>query len=296
MSNLDPELIFDVIASQLPKELHEHVLIIGSLAAAYHYKARLRIDAINTKDADVVVQPAGADEECKTIANRLLAEGWRRRERCVPKASQAELVEDDVIRLHPPKSDIYFVELLALPRPDQTEPKKLIPVELVDGWHVLPAFRHLRLVALEQRTSKQGLQYAAPEMMALSNLLAHRTLGTHKTTEEIGGRRLIRSAKDLGRVLALAELAGRAETEQWPEAWEKALRRLYTPAEVADLGAHAGDGFAELFTDLDALADALLAVDIGLLNGFGMTREALRATADRLVVDALDPLAERTRA
>jgi hypothetical protein len=34
MSNLDPNLIFDVIAAELPSDLHGNVLIIGSLAAA----------------------------------------------------------------------------------------------------------------------------------------------------------------------------------------------------------------------------------------------------------------------
>lgn len=44
---------------------------------------------------------------------------------------------------------------------------------------------------MNQRTSPHGLRYAAPEMMSLSNLLAHPNLGERKTTEPIGGPRLI---------------------------------------------------------------------------------------------------------
>ncbi len=54
MSSLDPNVIFDMIASQVPADLHDNVLVIGSLAAAYHYRTRIGAVAINTKDADVV--------------------------------------------------------------------------------------------------------------------------------------------------------------------------------------------------------------------------------------------------
>jgi hypothetical protein len=79
MSQLDPRAIFALIAAQLPKDLHDHLLIIGSLAAAYHFRTRLLVDTVNKKDADVIVQPAGAIEECKAIATRLLTVGWQRR-------------------------------------------------------------------------------------------------------------------------------------------------------------------------------------------------------------------------
>lgn len=105
MSELDPDVIFTYIAAQVPKALHEHVLVIGSLAAAYSHRDKLKRTVVNTKDADVVVQPAGAVEECKTIANRLLADGWRRRDGCVARASREEVGEDDVIRLLPPPRD-----------------------------------------------------------------------------------------------------------------------------------------------------------------------------------------------
>ncbi len=294
MSDLDPNLIFDLIATELPNDLHDHVLIVGSLAAAYHYRERLLIDAINTKDADVVVQPAGAIDQCKTIANRLLAAGWYRRTGCAAQTRCDDLDALEVIRLHPPSSNAYFLELLAFPAATQTTAKELIPIELLDGWYVLPAFRHLRLLAVDQRVATQGLRYAAPQTMALSNLLAHRSIGTRPISEPIEGRTLLRAAKDLGRVLALARLARRDELDAWPESWATALRDTYPETEVAELGAHAGDGLRELLTNAQALEDAHFAVDLGLLRGHSVSVDQVRAVAEQLLDGALMRLAELT--
>jgi hypothetical protein len=49
-------------------------------------------------------------------------------------------------------------------------------------------------------------------MMAAANLLSHKELGTARMTGAIEGRSLLRSAKDLGRVLSLAWLAGPDQT------------------------------------------------------------------------------------
>ena len=159
MSQLDPNLIFDMIAADVPPELHGNIVIIGSLAAAYHYREKLGTDGVNTKDADVVVQPAGAIVECQSIANRLLALGWRRIKRCKPWATDHPLESLSVIRLNPPKSDAYFLEILAFPDMRQAELKAMLPVRLSDGgWYVLPTFRHLRLVGMNQQTARQGLR------------------------------------------------------------------------------------------------------------------------------------------
>ncbi len=82
--NLNPATLFDMIALTIPKDLHANILIVGSVAAAYEHRATITGQAVQTKDADVVVQPAGAIKECVTIAKRLLADGWRRTEKCTP--------------------------------------------------------------------------------------------------------------------------------------------------------------------------------------------------------------------
>ncbi|MEO8844615.1 MAG: hypothetical protein ABI591_23945 [Kofleriaceae bacterium] len=196
--------------------------------------------------------------------------------------------------LHPPGTEAYFVELLAFPDEQQKVPRQWIPIELADGWYALPAFQHLRLVGFAQRTSEEGLQYAAPEMMALSNLLAHPTIGERRITDPIEGRKLLRSAKDLGRVLALARLADRAEVEAWPAAWEAALRAKYPADEIAGLGARAGAGIRALLSNDEAFADAHFGVDVGLLRGYAVSITQLRAIAEQFFVDAIDPFVELT--
>jgi len=101
MNKLNPNVIFDMIAHHVPPELRGNVVIIGSLAAAYHYRHALKSDGVNTKDADVVVQPAGALFKCAEIANKLLSLGWRRTERCRPSAAPWQLADVPVSTLRP---------------------------------------------------------------------------------------------------------------------------------------------------------------------------------------------------
>ena len=119
---LDPRVVFNLIAHHVPKDIHKHVLIAGSLAAAYHHREQLVDGAINTKDADVVVQPAGAVKECATIATRLLDDGWLRTVACYPRATAkpkdfataADWLR--AIRLRPRRTESFFIELLAFPQ------------------------------------------------------------------------------------------------------------------------------------------------------------------------------------
>lgn len=290
-SLLDPNLLFDLIARHVPADLKPNILVVGSLAAAYHHRDKLRLQGVNTKDADVVIQPAGAIQECKTIATRLLGEGWTRTEVCVPKATpDADRLE--AIRLYPPGSRAYFIELLGFPAVGQTEIKNWAPVELADGWYGLPSFRYLGLTAIGRETAANGVMYATPSMMALSNLLSHPEIGTARMEGLVGGRKLLRSAKDLGRVLALARLAERVETETWAARWDAALQATF-PDEFTTLAMRAGDGLRELLEDPSAMDEARHAVDVGLLAQYQVTVEQMAALADQLLVDALDPLARR---
>ena len=117
--NVDPQLVLQLVAKHVPPELHPNILLVGSLAAAYHYRAERANQPVKTKDADVIVQPGGAFDECRQIAERLLALDWRptQQRRCRPFHSDNPMSELDVIRLHPPQTDIYFIELLGLPLP-----------------------------------------------------------------------------------------------------------------------------------------------------------------------------------
>lgn len=291
-ATVKPEVVFELVVERLPNDLLEHVVVVGSLAAAYHFRERVGSREVRTKDADIVVQPAGALATCRMIAERLLDAGWKRTADCHPSAASSPSETLRAIRLHPPDSEAYFVELLAFPETAQVALKEWIPLELADGWYGLPSFRYLGLIQSGQLESDAGLRYADPAMMALANLLSHRLVGTTYISQPIEGRKLLRSAKDLGRVLAIAWLAGRDATEDWVDAWATALADRF-PNEWRVLATRAGDGLRELLDDENALDQAHHTTSVGLLSGLGVTKAQLAIVGRRLVVDVVDPLRER---
>jgi hypothetical protein len=286
---LNPSVMFDLIAAHVPADLKSNILIVGSLAAAYHHRDSLVSGGVRTKDADVMIQPAGALTECRAIAQRLLHDGWRRTDKCFPRGTNTD-PELRAIRLYPPASTAYFVELLTFPEQAQTASLQWVPIELADGWYGLPSFRFLGVVQHGRLTSSQGLMYASPAMMALANMLSHRTLGVERMSEPIGGRSLLRSAKDLGRILALSRLASRDDVSLWAEQWASALRRSF-PHEYETLSKEAGGGLRALLADPVALEEARHAIDVGLLAGYQITIEQLIAIGRQLLADAVEPLA-----
>jgi hypothetical protein len=290
MNRLDPNALFIRIAADIPSELCRHLFVTGSLAAAYHFQAKLEGRAIATKDADLVVHPAGDVESCRCMAKQLLNVGWSRTGECYPKPGAIPADALRAIRLFPPGSHDYFIEFLNLPQPGQSEPKRWVPVQMDDGWYGLPSFRFLGLTSLNRLTSNAGLEYASPSAMALANLLSHPIIGTDRI-ESGPTRGLLRSAKDLGRVIALARLAGRDETESWPPIWLDALKTCF-PSDWRELAGRAGNGLMELLADENALEDARKTTDVGLLRGLDLTAEMLKATGERLLIDVIEPLAE----
>ncbi len=289
MNRLDPNAIFEQIATDIPTELHECLYVTGSLAAAYHFQAKLEGGGVNTKDADLVVHPAGNVDSCGKMTETLLALGWTP-DPAVCYPCERPDPEDDLrlIRLYPPKSHDYFIEFLGLPEQGQTVAKRLVPVQLPDGWYGLASFRFIGLTALCRHRSHVGLEYASPPMMALSNLLSHRRVGTERIKSgEIKGQ--LRSAKDLGRVLALAWLAGRDESEKWVASWSKGLRDCF-PDDWKEFASQVGAGLKELLGDSAALEEARKTTDVGLLNLKGVTAVMLQATGERLLQDVIEPL------
>jgi hypothetical protein len=131
-------------------------------------------------------------------------------------------------------------------------------------------------------------------MMALANLLSHPRLGVERMSEPIGGRALLRSAKDLGRVLALARLAARDELSTWAPAWAGALERSF-PEEHRALAMRTGDGLRAILADPEALDEARHAADVGLLHGYQVTAEQLIAIGRQLLADAIEPLERGVR-
>jgi hypothetical protein len=130
-------------------------------------------------------------------------------------------------------------------------------------------------------------------MMALGNLLSHPEVGTARIESgQMEG--VLRAAKDLGRVIALARLTGREETESWLPQWRDALERCF-PDEWRELAIRLGDGLQELLGDDNALEDAYKTTDVGLLSGMNVTPTMLQASGERLLIDVIDPLGEEMR-
>lgn len=294
MSALDPKGLFARLSQDIPRPLQRHVFIVGSLAAAYHFRTSLKGRAVNTKDADLVVHPAGDVRSAKALALKLLGMAWRRTQECHPSPRRSPTERLRALRLFPPTSEDYFLELLGLPARGQTKPVVWVPVRLPDGWYGVGCHRFMRLTAVDRRTSSEGLEYASPAMMALANLLSHPRVGDQRMSAPLAGERILRSAKDLGRVLALAWLSGRATTEKWLEDWVQALRRTFPKAWRA-LARTAGSGLQDLLDKPEALEEARITTDMGLLSGRGVTAANLEAVGRQLMSDLLRPLAEASR-
>jgi hypothetical protein len=287
--NMDPELLFAMVAKTVPKALHRNILVVGSLAAAYNHRDRLTGQVVATKDADVIVQPAGAVSECAEIAARLLAADWQRTEQCYPQAAADPQSTLRAIRLKPRDVDAFFIELLGLPQVGQNELKLWVPCQLDDGWYGIPCFKFMVLLAHDRRDTELGIQHASPPLMALANLLSHPTLGTARMEGEIEGRKILRSAKDLGRVLALAWLEPN-DLETWLPIWRNALQTCFRDDSAA-LAASAGSGLRSLLADDAALEEAHFTTSVGLLRGHSVTTERLRIAGERLLIDVIDPIA-----
>ncbi len=111
----------------------------------------------------------------------------------------------------------------------------------------------------------------------------------------VEGRRIRRSNKDLGRVVAIARLSGAVGLRAWPSTWLDALRACQG-ASWGRVAAHAGDGLRALLLSETDLDEACLTCNLGLLASDPVTVDQLRRVAERLIADAIDPLEEMARA
>jgi hypothetical protein len=148
----------------------------------------------------------------------------------------------------------------------------------------------MALLESDRRDTAAGIQHASPPLMALANLLSHPNLGTDRMSGLIEGRKILRSAKDLGRVLSLAWLHP-GDLAEWFPIWDAALRAHF-PATAPVLAVGAGQGLQRLLEDRDALEEAHHTTSVGLLRGHGVTVGQLKITGERVLLDLLQPLAD----
>lgn len=231
------------------------------------------------------------------MADALLAAGWRRRAEG-PHATRgtAQTLDDDlpVVRLCPPDSTDWFIELLTIQDTGDERDRAFERVVLSDGGHyAVASFRYLDVAAYRAIETPEGIRCARLEMLALSNLLRNPVIRPERMQTPVGpGPK--RSNKDLGRVLAIARLAGREVVAEWPAAWAEALRGLHA-SQWTELAGRVGAGVRALLASEGDLREALEISRGGLLASVLVTPDEFRAVGERLVVDAIDPLGDAAR-
>ena len=296
MSMISPREVLKQIASALPEECRGSVIIIGSLAAGYHYFRDDPESVVQTKDVDCMLSPyIEAVHTGKAVAERLFREKWRfhkNPEWDKPGTSDTPLEKLPLVRLDPPEGAEWFLELMASPPDTGGNGKQLFRLETNQGHFALCSFGYLALVQEKPALTEYGVHVARPEMMALANLLHHPFIREERMSGPIEDRSIKRSNKDLGRVLAIAYLATAKDPDallDWADVWAEALHACFGN-KFSALCSRAGDGLRQLLGSAVDMEEAAYTCAYGLLRSHRPTVEQLEIAGKRLVQDALDPL------
>lgn len=294
VKDLRPDEVMQEVVNAIPPDVRPHVIIIGSLAAAYWLSSENSSFIVRTKDVDSVLSPRGAAPgNATTVAEKFFATGWQpRAEAEFGKPGTSETPDDGLpaLRLYPPSSTDWFIELLTEPEPGQAA-RRWLRFSLANGDHYgLPSFQFTSIATFNAGMTRFDIRSARLEMMALANLLEHPVV----KPDTIRGTTIKRSSKDLGRVLAIARLSKEAVIDRWPEAWLKGLKAVF-PDRWHELARHAGDGLKQLLSSPADLQQAAETCNNGLLASQNVTAAQLKATGDRLLVSAIADLEQSAR-
>lgn len=297
---LSPTEVLAQVGQALPADVRANVIIIGSLAAGYHFFAGDGARAIRTKDVDCLLSPHSKAVAAATeVTDQLIRADWKLREG--QEWSQPGTKEDPedglpMVRLRPPgeTASPWFLELLSAPPAyvPGGAGKKLRRVETSIGHFAICSFDFLALAEWEPLETVHGVRIARPEMMVLANLLHHPKIADIL----IAGTDYKRSNKDLGRVLALAYLAterdrrdGTEELGAWAGRMWRALHDKFGD-QAACLANRAGAGLRALLASQADLEQALRIVNLGLLASMDVPVEGFSATGRRFMSEVIDEL------
>lgn len=292
MIEVAPELVLREVAAAISQDCLSYITVIGSLAAGYHFFRQREGMPVRTKDVDFVLSPRfSAVAVGKDIAERLLNEGWEHRQSgkfSLPGTATTSERDLPAIRLTPPEPRGWFVEILTVPESGDHTGRHWKRVELSTGHFGIPAFRFLALTVYRPIDTDFGIRYARPELMALANLLEHQEISSDVMSSPIDGKKIKRSNKDLGRVLAIARLSDDA-VQNWPTIWREALRDKF-PNNWKDFAGRTGDGIRALLDNESDLEQAMWSNNSGLLASDPTSLEELLFTGKRLLQDAIQPV------
>ena len=232
------------------------------------------------------------------VTESLLAAGWQpRKEGGWGEPGDARTPDDKLpmIRLKPPTADggaDWFLELLGAPDETSDQVKTFYRVPTSMGDFAICSFNYLALAEWQPIETRHGVRVARPEMMVLANMLHHPVIAP----DLMAGTTTKRSNKDLGRVLALAWLAGAqdrrdgtGELEAWPGLMADALRARF-PERAKSLALNAGAGIRALMASDGDRDEALSICNKGLLAFLEVDRDAFSATGRRFIQQVIEPL------
>ncbi len=296
MKLVSPGAVLAQIAGSIPAECREHLIIIGSLAAGYHFFGNNNALMVRTKDADCLLSPRiEAIPAGVAITERLFQENWQyhpSEEWPAPGNAATEDKDLPAVRLNPPGNSDWFIELITVPESPADRGQRWIRLETSAGHFGLCSFGFLSLANYEPIRTPLGIFIAQPKMMALANLLEHPEIRPDTMSGLIQNRQIKRSNKDLGRVLAIARLSiGQDEDAllQWPVQWQEALQSRF-PTDWRDLARGAGTGLRKLLDSPNDLDEASHTCEFGLLASEPPNADQLRIVGQRLMADAIEPI------
>jgi len=291
MENISPALVFHQVSAAIPDEFHKNIIIIGSLAAGYHFFGDNDSLQMRTKDVDCLLSPhIEAVGSGTQIVEKLINIGWKQKadgEFSEPGNDKIPDRKLPLIRLYPPESKDWFLEFLIEPEEDHNgiQWKRII---LSNGHFALCGFQFLRITNYNPKKAETGIYYARPEMMALANILEHPRIKPETMSGLIENRKIKRSNKDLGRALAIVRLYGDVQLDEWLDLWEDAVRSRISE-QLFPLMKNAGDGVRELIGSVEDMEESVFVSNNGLLAFQKVTKTQFEASAKRLLSDVIEP-------
>jgi len=173
---VSPRAVLEEIVRAIPPDCREDMIIIGSLAVGYHFFGNDPALMVRTKDADCLLSPRiKAIPAGIAITERLFSEKWQfRPHEKWSGPGNADTADQDLpaVRLHPPGTKDWFIELLTVPESPSDRRPRWARMKTSHGDFGLCSFGFLSIASFKPILTPMGIYVAQPQMMALANLLS----------------------------------------------------------------------------------------------------------------------------